>query len=61
MEINIGTKMSEDDDVGLSAKMVNELKSIKDGVVSRIGLGLLKTILRGVKITADKLWETERP
>ena len=51
--------MSEDDDVGLSVKMVNELKSIKDGVVSRIGLGLQKTILRGVKITVDKLWGTE--
>ena len=60
-EINIGAKECDDDGVGLSAKMVNELKGVRDGVVSRIGVGLLKTIMRGVQITADKLWGTERP
>ncbi len=41
--------------------MVNKMKMVKDGVMSRIGIGLLKTILKGVKITADKLWGTKHP
>ena len=42
-------------------KMVLELQHIKDGVVSRIGLPLLKRILREVQISPNTLWATERP
>ncbi len=34
---------------------------VKDGVVSRISIGLLKTILKSVKITADTLGGTKHP
>ena len=42
-------------------KMVLELQHIKDGVVSHIGLPLLKRILREVQISPNALWATECP
>jgi len=42
-------------------KMIRELEKIKDGVASRIGLPLLKTILKGVVLSPDRLWAAERP
>ena len=43
------------------SEMVLELKNIKDGVRSRLGIGVLKTILRSVQISANDLWGTEHP
>ena len=45
--INNGTKWSDNDDMCLSMKMGNKLMCIREGVVSRIGVGFLRTILRG--------------
>jgi len=41
--------------------MVLELKTIKEGVVSRIGLSILKKILKEVELSPDVLWATQRP
>ena len=41
--------------------MVLELKTIEEGVKSRIGGPRLKAILQGVQLDAEKLWCTARP
>ena len=53
--------MSKRCTMGSHAKMVLELQHIKDGVVNRIGLPLLKRILKEVQLSPDALWATERP